>query len=185
MGKKKGKNKGSDGVSREDIKREKKLQAVLLADSFTETFRPLSKNRPKVLLPLVNIPMLEYTLEFLASSGVDEVFVFCVSNAEQVGQYLEQSKWMLAENSDKASLAGEGPTVQIVTSTACTSAGDALREIDNSGVITSDPFVLISGDVISNIDLQAVIRTHEQRRKQNGIMTMVLKTVSSQFVLMS
>lgn len=29
--------------------------------------------RPKVLLPLVNVPMLEYTIEFLAQNGVEEV----------------------------------------------------------------------------------------------------------------
>ncbi len=28
--------------------------------------------RPKVLVPLVNVPMLDYTLEWLASAGVEE-----------------------------------------------------------------------------------------------------------------
>lgn len=33
---------------------------------------------PKVLLPLVNVPMLEYTLELLASNSVQEVRGACV-----------------------------------------------------------------------------------------------------------
>jgi translation initiation factor eIF-2B subunit epsilon len=57
----------------EDVKRDQKLQAVLLADSFTTTFRPLTREKPKVLLPLVNVPMLMYTIEFLAQNGVEEV----------------------------------------------------------------------------------------------------------------
>lgn len=57
----------------EDVKREQKLQAILLADSFATAFRPITAERPKVLLPLVNVPMLEYTLEFLSQSGVEEV----------------------------------------------------------------------------------------------------------------
>lgn len=57
----------------EDVKREQKLQAILLADSFTSNFRPVSAEGPKVLLPLVNVPMLEYTLEFLSQNGVEEV----------------------------------------------------------------------------------------------------------------
>jgi hypothetical protein len=57
----------------EDVNREQKLQAILLADSFTKTFRPVSLETPKVLLPLVNVPMLEYSLEFLAQNGVEEV----------------------------------------------------------------------------------------------------------------
>ncbi|RYG65720.1 hypothetical protein EON64_11340 [archaeon] len=59
--------------AQEDVKREQKLQAIVLADSFTQSFRPLSLDCPKVLLPLVNVPMLDYTIEFLAQNGVEEV----------------------------------------------------------------------------------------------------------------
>ena len=37
-----------------------------------QRFRPMTVERPKVLLPLVNAPMINYTLEWLVSSGVDE-----------------------------------------------------------------------------------------------------------------
>jgi translation initiation factor eIF-2B subunit epsilon len=40
------KERGND----DDVKREKPLQAVLLADSFTTTFRPVSLELPKVLV---------------------------------------------------------------------------------------------------------------------------------------
>lgn len=46
----------------------------------------------------------------------------------------------------------------IITSNNCLSAGDALREIDHKGVVRSDPFVLVSGDVVSNINLKSVIK---------------------------
>ena len=46
MGKKeKGKKNPSEG---EDLKREQKLQAIVLADSFMKTFRPISWEKPKV-----------------------------------------------------------------------------------------------------------------------------------------
>lgn len=57
----------------EDVQRQQKLQAILLADSFSVSFRPITMEGPKVLLPLVNVPMIEYTLEFLAQNGVEEV----------------------------------------------------------------------------------------------------------------
>ncbi len=71
----KAKPKGPDGVL---AKVEEQLQAVLLADSFTVKLRPITKERPKVLLPLVNVPMLEYTLESLAAAGVREILVVYV-----------------------------------------------------------------------------------------------------------
>lgn len=67
----KGKSKGPDQL--DDVKRNQKLQAIILADSFSKTFRPITIEFPKVLLPLVNVPMIEYTLEFLAQNGVEEV----------------------------------------------------------------------------------------------------------------
>lgn len=71
MGKKDKSTKKKSGD--DDVKRDQKLQAILLADSFTTTFRPLTRDKPKVLLPLVNAPMLLYTIEFLAQNGVEEV----------------------------------------------------------------------------------------------------------------
>lgn len=37
--------------------------------------------------------MIDYTLEFLARNDVKEVFVFCVSHAKQLEDYLQSSKW--------------------------------------------------------------------------------------------
>lgn len=47
----------------------------------------------QVLCPLVNVPMIDYTLEFLARNDVREVFVFCVSHAKQLEEYLQSSTW--------------------------------------------------------------------------------------------
>lgn len=117
----------------DDVRRPDALQAILLADSFSKCFRPLTHSRPKVLLPLVNVPMIEYTIEFLAANGVEEVFVFCVWHAASLQEYLSQSKW------------NKILTIRCITSTSCLSAGEALREIDSMGIIRSDPFLLISG----------------------------------------
>jgi translation initiation factor eIF-2B subunit epsilon len=47
------------------------------------------------------------------------------------------------------------------------------------GIVNSDPFILISGDVISNMDLKKAINIHKERRKtdNDAIMTVVLKKV--------
>lgn len=38
-----------------------------------QRFRPITVERPKVLLPLVNTPLIEFTLEWLAMNRVEEV----------------------------------------------------------------------------------------------------------------
>lgn len=65
--------KTKSNFNADDMKADQKLQAIILADSFAKTFRPITLECPKVLLPLVNVPMLDYTIEFLSQNGVEEV----------------------------------------------------------------------------------------------------------------
>ena len=60
------------------------LQAVILADSFNNRFKPLTTNKPRCLLPVCNAPLLDWTFESLALAGVKEIYVVCRSHAEKV-----------------------------------------------------------------------------------------------------
>lgn len=167
----KGKGKGKGGGN-EDVRREVPLQAILFADSFTETFRPISLEMPKVLLPLANVPMLEYSLEFLVSSGVKEVILFCTHHVEQIEAFIRE-KSQVAKRID----------VQCLSSPSCITAGDALREIDRQQLIQSNPFVLMSGDVVANVDLPAAIEEHKVRKKKDStcMMTSIFKEIQPNF----
>ncbi|KAJ1672594.1 translation initiation factor eIF-2B epsilon subunit, GEF, partial [Spiromyces aspiralis] len=69
-------------------KPEEVLQAVIIVESFDDYFQPISLKKPRCLLPLCNVPILEYTLEFLANSGVQEAFLFCKSHPQQIKDYV-------------------------------------------------------------------------------------------------
>ena len=66
--------------------------------------------------------------------------------------------------------------VPIMTAKETYSAGDAMRDIYTRGLVTGD-FILVMGDLVSNINLDEVVRVHRARRKVNkdAIMTMVVK----------
>ena len=66
--------------------------------------------------------------------------------------------------------------VPIMTAKETFSPGDAMRDIYTRGLVTSD-FVLVMGDLVSNIKIDEVVRVHKERRKTNkdAIMTMVVK----------
>ncbi|XP_042020766.1 translation initiation factor eIF-2B subunit epsilon-like isoform X2 [Salvia splendens] len=142
------------------------LQAILLADSFATLFRPITLERSKVLLPLVNAPMIEYTLVWLESAGVEEVFVFCCAHSKQVIEYLEKSNWLNQPNF----------SVSTIESYNAMSAGDALRLIYEKNVVHGD-FVLVTGDTVSNMPLTQALKEHKERKKRdsNAVMTMVIK----------
>ena len=52
-----------------------------------------------------------------------------------------------------------GMDVQVIVSESCMSTGDALRDIDAKSIIHSD-FVLINGDLVSNVKLSSLIQQH-------------------------
>lgn len=88
----------------------------------------------KVLLPLVNAPMISYTLAWLESASVEEVFVFCCAHSKQVIKYLENSEWFSQPNF----------TVTTIESHDSVSAGDALRLIYERNVVCSYLNFLVS-----------------------------------------
>ncbi|MCJ1471650.1 hypothetical protein MMC13_000290 [Lambiella insularis] len=147
--------------------REDTLQAVVLADSYERRFAPFTLERPRCLLPLANTPLIEYTLEFLANAGVEDVYIYCGAHTEQVEQYINSPKWN--------SVTSPFHTLTLLKSTA-TSVGDVMRDLDNRDLINGD-FLLVSGDVVSNLAIEPALVRHRARREKdkNAIMTMVLR----------
>lgn len=123
-------------------------------------------------MPLANTPLIEYTLEFLSTAGVSDVYVVCSSYADEVEEYIQQSKWFQPSSPFQ---------VHVLKSPESQSVGDALRYIDSIGIINKHDFLLVSGDIVSNVDFKPILEAHKERKKnkdKNQIMTMVLREAS-------
>lgn len=153
-----------------EIVKDDRFQAIVLTDSFETRFMPLTSVLPRCLLPLANVPLIEYTLEFLANAGVNEVYLMCSSHADQIQQYIEKSKWSSKSSPFK---------ISTIMSLESRSVGDAMRDLDNRGLISGD-FLLVSGDVVTNIDFDKAMNAHKQRKlmDKDHIVTMVLTPAS-------
>ena len=152
-------------------KREEPLQAVLLADSFVNTFRPISLDQPKVLCPLNNVSLIDYSIEYLAGVGVEELLVVCVS--DDVEAHVEEQ-----------AVHHPSMEVHVVKDSSWATAGEALRELDRRDLVKSDPFILMFGDVVTNVDLSEAMKAHKERHKKDrsAIMTLLLKSVGETIV---
>jgi NDP-sugar pyrophosphorylase family protein len=64
----------------------------------------------------------------------------------------------------------------MLLSSGVSSFGDAIRQVDAQSIIKSD-FVLVSGDMVSNVRIDEIVRVHKERRKVNKdiIMTCLVK----------
>eukprot|EP00980_Cylindrotheca_fusiformis_P013493 scaffold3448_cov92-Cylindrotheca_fusiformis.AAC.3 len=165
MGKPKREKSSSDDIV--EAAQKPKLQAVLLADPFLESFKPLTldTSNNKVLCPLNNIRLLDYTLDFLATQNVEQVFVVCTN---------DELDLHLVQHHKKQHF-----TMEIISikDTSLTNAGDALRELYKRNVVQSDPFLLLYGDCITNMDLRGAMEAHKERAVKDSasVMTVVLK----------
>ncbi|KZT11243.1 nucleotide-diphospho-sugar transferase [Laetiporus sulphureus 93-53] len=165
--------KPSAAKDKDLVEEDEVLQAVILADSFNKRFRPMTVGKPRCLLPICNATLLDWTFESLAMAGVQEIFVICRSYADLVKAAIRDSKWSKPSSGLKI--------VPIVTAKETYSPGDAMRDIYTHGIITSD-FILVMGDLVSNIRIDEVVRAHKERRRTNkdAIMTIVVKESGAQ-----
>ncbi|XP_077557734.1 translation initiation factor eIF2B subunit epsilon-like [Haemaphysalis longicornis] len=152
-------------LGKSDLKQEEILQAVVTADNFNDCFAPITKDHPWVLMPLVNRPLIEYTLQYLCTEGVQETFIFCGSHADKIRDYIRESKWSDGEMS-----------VSVLSSEDYLSVGDMIRDLDAKALIRSD-FVLVDGAVVGNVPLRPIIEEHRKTvsRDKGALMTLVFR----------
>ena len=66
------------------------MQAVILAAGEGKRVRPLTRSRPKALLPVANRPIIEYVIEALLKNGISDIVVVVGYRKEQVIRSLNE-----------------------------------------------------------------------------------------------
>lgn len=103
-------------------------------------------------------------------NGVQEVFIYCGAHHEQIERYVHDSRW--SHNSRTSPFSN----LEFIRVADAHSIGDFLRDLDKRNIIGGD-FVLVHGDLVSNISLDGALAAHRARREANrdSCMTMVLR----------
>lgn len=119
------------------------------------------------MVPLVNTPLLEYTLDWLERSGVNEAIVYCRAqpHADKIRQHCRAFSTRRGDC---------GLKTCVVSSEDCQSMGDAMRDLYAKSLLNDD-FFLVQGDLIATIDLKTLMTKHKERRTadKSVIMTCV------------
>jgi glucose-1-phosphate thymidylyltransferase len=64
------------------------MQAVILAGGEGKRLRPLTRSRPKALIPVGNVPIIDYVIESLLACGIRDIIVVVGYRREQVISHL-------------------------------------------------------------------------------------------------
>ena len=136
------------------------MKAVVMAGGEGTRLRPLTSNQPKPMVPIVGKPCMEHILELLKQHGLEEVIVTVAFMPQAIRSYFGNgdSLGMSVEYSVEESPLGTAGSVRLA-----------------SGVL-DEPFVVISGDALCDVDLTDLIRSHRER---GAAVTIGLKSVEN------
>jgi mannose-1-phosphate guanylyltransferase len=124
------------------------MQALILAGGEGTRLRPLTLTRAKPALQLVDRPFIRYVLDWVARHGVEEVVIACGFGSDAIRDALE--------GHDDA-----GVRISYVEEPEALGTAGPLRLAADEGLL-GDRLCVLNGDVLTDVDLGALIRSHEQ-----------------------
>jgi mannose-1-phosphate guanylyltransferase len=133
------------------------MQAIVLVGGEGTRLRPLTSDVPKPAVTLVDRPFLAYAIEWLAAHGVSEVVLAC--------GFLPD---VLRETLGEDERAGVGITY-VAEPEPLGTAGAIRFAADALGDRLEDRFLALNGDVLADLDLSALLRTHAEREARATI----------------
>ncbi|MFZ0001434.1 MAG: mannose-1-phosphate guanyltransferase [Trebonia sp.] len=130
------------------------MKAVVMAGGEGTRLRPMTANQPKPLLPVANRPIMEHVLRLLKRHGFEETIVTVQFLAALVRNYFGDGEdvGMFLQYATEEMPLGTAGSVK--------NAEDALKD---------SPFLVISGDALTDMDLTEMCRFH----KENGALVTV------------
>jgi mannose-1-phosphate guanylyltransferase len=128
------------------------VQAIVLVGGEGTRLRPLTEAVPKPALTLVDRPFLAYMIEWLAGHGVTEVVLAC-------GFLPDVLREALAGEEERA-----GVAIRYVVEPERRGTAGAIRyAADQLGDALDERFLALNGDVLTDLDLGALLGAHAER----------------------
>lgn len=119
-----------------------------MAGGFGTRLKPLTINRPKPMVPVANRPMMEHIVELLKRHGITDLISILYFQPDYITSHFGDGSAF-------------GVRMQYITADADYGTAGAVRNATD--LIGNDRVLVISGDVLTDFDLTAVIGEHEGR----------------------
>jgi mannose-1-phosphate guanylyltransferase len=130
------------------------MKAILLAGGKGTRLRPFTVHTPKPIVPILNRPFLHYQIDLLRQvPEIDEVILSLNYQPRRIEEIFGDGE-------------GLGLRVRYVVEPMPLGTGGAIRYAGDS---LTDSVVVFNGDVLTQIDLGAVLRLHRERKAKATI----------------
>jgi mannose-1-phosphate guanylyltransferase len=125
-----------------------KLTAVILVGGPGTRLRPLTDDRPKSLVPVLNRPLMEHTIAYLKSFGVEDVILTLSYLPEAIQDHFGD---------------GRRAGVRLVYCVEKEPLGTA-GAVKNAEEYIDSTFIVLNGDIFTDLDLADMLAFHRERQ---------------------
>jgi len=139
------------------------LKALVLVGGFGTRLRPLSCTRPKLLFPIANKPTLDWTIEKLAKSGIQEVILAVNYMTDAFVQHYRRHTYPKISFSRDSRKPFQRPL----------GTGGPIKKAERL-IGRKEPFLVLNGDILTNMDYAKLMKRH---RKKDATATIALYRV--------
>lgn len=137
------------------------MRALILAAGEGTRLRPLTLDRPKPMLPVGGHPILEHLVNLVRRHDVIEIAINLHYKPDVITQYFGDGSRF-------------GVHITYSAEPSLLGSAGAAKQLDWFLGATAEPFLVLYGDVLANIDLDELIQIHADRR---GLGTLALYEV--------
>ncbi|MDP5238113.1 NDP-sugar synthase [Uliginosibacterium sp. 31-16] len=143
-------------------------KAMILAAGQGTRVRPLTKDIPKPMIPILGKPVLEYIIEHLARHGVREIMINVAFMHRKIEEYFgDGHRWGVEIGYSYEGAYEHGDIVPRPIG----SAGGMKHIQDNSGFFDETTLVLC-GDAIIDLDITAAVAEHKAKGAIASVVTL-------------
>jgi mannose-1-phosphate guanylyltransferase / phosphomannomutase len=125
------------------------MKAVVMAGGEGSRLRPLTLGRPKPMLTVVNRPLLGHILGLLKQHGITDVVMTLQYLPAQIQDFFGDGKSL-------------GMNIEYVIEEIPLGTAGSVKGAE-AFIPDSEPFLVISGDALTNFDLTALVNYHRDR----------------------
>ncbi|NLD36241.1 MAG: NDP-sugar synthase [Desulfatiglans sp.] len=133
------------------------MKAMIMAAGFGTRLKPLTDHIPKALVPVLNRPILERNIEYLAEYGIKDIIINAHYHMEQMECYIKGCK-----------IPGVNLSISLEPDEILGTGGGLSK---CRPFLKDDTFILINSDILTDIHLDQAIKSH---MGSGAIVTMVL-----------
>ena len=131
------------------------MKAIILAGGRGKRLRPITDYVPKPLVPLNNVPIIEWQIRYLKKFNVDEIIICTGYKTEMIEHFLDTKD-------------NFGIKIRFSVEKTPLGTGGAIKQAGKS--IKDKSFFVLNGDTITDIDLR------ELKKSPNSIAAIELRT---------